>query len=346
MAIDFEANFFTLLELIDAGSRLEVESSCTKQTLPAGQEIYAQGDPANSVYIIVSGRAEAVTHSPDGRQTRTLSIMGKGDFFGDLAVLTGQPRLASVRTVEPTKVMQFEKLAFVKMMEKVPKVGAFFARNLARRLHQTSTEAHISVYSIDLAGKLEHFDLLVIFYTIISSGRTGELELHNADNEVIGSFFFREGHLEHARILHLTGLEAVWQGVVQPVTAGTFVFSLREAPATPYPDEQKIDIDSTELLAQGVAKTETFQAIPEELRAMDGRLNRRFVELTYNDEATKAMAERIWELIAKRPQPMDTLWRRLNCSALTFLQVVSLMFNTGQIDILELEPAGAVEKAE
>jgi len=344
MAIDFEANFFTLMELLDAGSRLEVESSCNKQTLPAGQDIYAQGDIANSVYIVVSGRVEAFTHSPDGRQTRTLGMMGKGDFFGDLAVLTGQPRLAGIRTLEPTKVMQFEKLAFVKMLEKVPKVGAFFARNLARRLHQTSTQAHVSVYSIDLAGKLEHFDLLVIFYTIISSGRTGELELHNADNEVIGSFFFREGHLEHARILHLTGLEAIWQGVVQPITAGTFMFSIKEQPTTPYPEDQKVELDSTELLAQGVAKTEAFNAIPAELRSMDGRINRRFVELTYADEASLPMAERIWELIAKRPQPLDTLWRRLNCSALTFLEIVLVMINTGQVELLELEPVG--EKSE
>ena len=340
MAIDFEANFFTLLELLDAGSRLEVESACTKQSLPAGQIVYAQGDPANAVYIVQAGRVEAFTQSPDGRQSRSLSVMGKGDFFGDLGVLTGHPRLAGVRTCEGTKLMQFEKLAFVKMLEKVPKVGAFFSRNLARRLHQTSTEAHVSIYAIDLAGKLEHFDLLVIFYTVISSGSTGELELHNADNEVIGSFFFREGHLENARILHLTGLEAIWQGVVEPISDGTFIYRLTEEPATPYAENQKVALESTDLLAQGVAKSEAFRAIPDDLRRMDARVNRRFVELTWKDEASLPLAERVWELIAKRSQPLDTLWRRLNCSALTFLELVVQMVNTGQVELLEVEPAG------
>jgi len=338
MAIDFEANFFTLLELLEAGNRLEVESASKSLTLPAGHVVYEQGDPANSVYIVASGRVEAFTHSSDGRQTRTLGIMGKGDFFGDLAVLTGQPRLAGVRTCEATKLMQFEKLPFVKMLEKVPKVGAFFARNLAKRLHQTSTEAHISVFEIDLAGNLEHFDLLVIFYTILSSGRSGELELHNADNEVIGSFFFHEGQMAHARTLHLAGLEAIWQAVVQPATAGTFMFHIKDEPATPYPDDQKVDLDSTELLAQGVARQDAFLALPEELRRMDLRINRRFVELTWTDEPTQALAERIWELIAKRPQPLDSLWRRLTCSAVTFLQTVNLMVSMGQIEILAKEP--------
>jgi|GEM_PF-2114050 len=339
MAIDFEANFFTLLELLDAGSRLEVESVSTKVNLPGGHVIYAQGDPANTVYIVASGRVEAFTHSPDGRQSRSVGIMGKGDFFGDLAVLTGQPRMAEVRTCEPTKLLQFEKLAFVKMLEKVPKVGAFFARNLAKRLHHTSTEAHVSVYSIDLAGKLEHFDLLVIFYTIISSAQTGELELHSADNEIIGSFFYVAGKLEHARYLHLVGLEAIWQAVVQPPTAGTFIFRIKEAPATPYPEDQKVDLESNDLLAQGVAQHEAFLAIPEELRGMNVRIERRFVELTWNDEPSRAMAERIWELIAKRPQPLDSLWRRTTCSALTFLQTVNLMVSNGQVEVMVNEPA-------
>jgi len=339
MAIDFEANFFTLLELLDAGSRLEVESACTKQTLPAGQLVYAQGDPANAVYIVASGRVEAFTHSPDGKQSRAVGIMGKGDFFGDLAVLTGQPRLAEIRTCEPTKLLQFEKLAFVRMLDKVPKVGAFFARNLAKRLHHTSTEAHVSVYSIDLAGKLEHFDLLVIFYTIISSAQTGELELHNSDNEIIGSFFYTEGKLAHARFLHLVGLEAIWQAVVQPPTAGTFIFRIKEAPTTPYPEEQKVELESNDLLAQGVAHHEAFLAIPEELRGMDVRIERRFVELTWNDEALRPLAERIWDLIAKRPQPLDSLWRRLTCSALTFLLTVNLLVNNGQVAVLPKETA-------
>ncbi len=342
MAIDFEANFFTQLELLDAAGRLEVEGACTKQTLPAGQVVYEQGDPANSVYIVVAGRVEAFTQSPDGRQSRTVGLMGKGDFFGDLAVLTGQPRLAGVRTCEPTKVMQFEKLAFVRMLDKVPKIGAFFARNLAKRLHRTSTEAHVSVYSIDLAGNLEHFDLLVIFYTIIHSNRSGELELHNAENEIIGSFFFREGQLVHARILHLVGVEAIWQSVMPPATPGTFIFHIKDEPSTPYPEDQKVELASDELLAQGVAKHEAFMAIPEELRRMDLRINRRFVELTWNDEATLPLAERIWELIAKRPQPLDSLWRRLTISSMTFLETVNLMANTGQIEVLANEPVAEV----
>jgi CRP-like cAMP-binding protein len=338
MEFNFEANFFTLLQLLDAGSRLEVEGACTDLSLPPNEVVYAQGDPANSVYIVVSGRVEAFTQSPDGKQTRTVGIMAKGDFFGDLAVLTGHPRLAGIRTCEATKLLQIEKLAFIRLLEKVPKVGAFFARNLARRLHQTSTEAHVSVYSIDLAGNLEHFDLLVIFYSIFSSGRTGELQLYNSGNEVIGSFFFREGRLENALYLHLTGMEAVWQGIVQAGTVGTFMFRLKSEPSSPYPEDQKIEMESNELLAQGVTCREAYQAIPESLRLMSNKISHAGAQLVWTDADTQPLAERIWELIAKRPQPLDSVWRRLNVSAVTFLEIVNHLVNTGQVEVVANEP--------
>lgn len=333
MEFNFEANFFTMLELMDQAGRLEVESACTKETLPPGEIVYKQGDPAHAVYIIVSGRVEAFTVSPDGKQTRTVGIMGKGDFFGDLAVLTGQPRLAGVRTCEPTRVMQFEKLAFITLLEKAPKVGAFFARNLARRLHHTSTEAHVDIYSIDLAGNLEHFDLLIIFYTLISSGRTGELLLHNSGNDVVGSFFFRAGRLESAMLGHLIGLEAVWQSLIQPAAAGRFDFRLKEQPSSPCPDEHKIQLESNDLLARGGAAREAYAAIPEELRSMEGKLGRLTPELAWDDPVSQELAVRIWELIAKRPQPLDSMWRRLNCSMLAFLQTVGQLINAGQAEL-------------
>ena len=50
MEHNFEANFFTLLELLDPASRLEVEAVCTKISFPPNHFIYEQGAPANAVY--------------------------------------------------------------------------------------------------------------------------------------------------------------------------------------------------------------------------------------------------------------------------------------------------------
>ena len=333
MEHNFEANFFTMLELLDAGGRLEVEGACTKVSFPANHVIYDQGDPSNALYIVSAGTVEALTKSPDGKQTRSVAFMGKGEFFGDLGILTNHPRLAGVRTCEPVKLLQIEKLAFQRLLEKVPKMGAYFSRNLARRLHETSTTAHLNVYSLDLSGNLQHFDLLTIFQAITSMGRSGELFLHNAANELIGSFYFRNGRAENARFVHLVGLEAIWEGFLQSTTAGTFIFRVRDEPsAPPFGEENKIGLESVDLLMQGVTRRDLYQALPEPLRKMEGRLSRKAASLSWSEPETQPLAERIWELIAKRPQPLDSLWRRVNFSSLSFLEVVNQLVTTEQAE--------------
>jgi CRP-like cAMP-binding protein len=98
MESNFETNFFALLALMDLAGRLEVEHACTEVSFPAHHVIYEQGTPSDSVYVVASGMVEALTRSPDGKQTRSIGFMRKGEFFGDLGVITAQPRLASIRT--------------------------------------------------------------------------------------------------------------------------------------------------------------------------------------------------------------------------------------------------------
>ena len=334
MESNFESNFFTLLEFTDPASRLEINAVCTKLSVGPNEFVYAQGDPADAVYIVSSGVVEALTISPDGQRTRTVGIMGRGDFFGDLGVLTAHPRLAAVRALEPTALLRIEKLAFLHLLEKIPKMGAYFTRNLARRLHKTSTEAHLSIFDLDLMGNLRHFDLLTIFQAITSMGRTGELRISNSGNELVGSFFFRDGRVEQARFVHLAGIEAVWEGFVQSTTDGTFIFHAMEKPIAPAPEEHHIALAANDLLMQGCTRRDSFHALPEELRQMEGRLGRVVETLHWDDPETQVLADRIWELMAKRPQPLASMWRRVNYSSLSYLEVVSTLLTSGQAEWL------------
>ena len=340
MEHDFEANFFTLLELLDASSRSKIQGLWTSLLIPQHEVIYEQGDDSDAVYIVASGVVEVVTHSPDGKQTRPVAYVEQGDFFGDLGILTNQPRLATVRACEKAEILKIEKTAFLNLLEKIPKLALYFSRILARRLHKTSSEAHVNVYSLDLAGNLQHFDLLTIFQAITGMGCSGELQLNNSSHDLIGSFFFRKGRVEHARFIHLEGVEAIWQGFVESATEGTFTFRVREEPTLPFSKEHLIELDSTGLLMEGVGRRDTYQAIPENLRQMTGRLSRVGEELQWSDPETAAVAERVWELIAKRPQPLASLWRRMNYSALSFLQVVSELVSSGQAELLTEAPSG------
>lgn len=73
---------------------------------PPGTYLVEQGEPATSLYLILSGQAEVVQEQPDGSVNR-LRRIGPGEFFGELAVAGGTTRTASVVALEPVTCFVF-----------------------------------------------------------------------------------------------------------------------------------------------------------------------------------------------------------------------------------------------
>jgi hypothetical protein len=328
------SDFFQLVEGLDAIARIKIDTASTTERFEAGQVICRAGDPGDSLYIVAAGVVEATTQSADRTQSRSVAYLRQGAFFGELGMLTGQPRVATVSACQEVKLFRFEKEKFLKLLRTIPELGDFFTRILAQRLHVASSEAHQKVYELDLRGNLQRFDLLTIFQAITAMHHTGELKLHNSANEQVGSFFFREGCVVEARFVHLAGLEAVWQGFVQSTCDGTFTFHVRPEPTVPGNSEHAIEMDSTSLLIEGISRRDTFQAMPGPLRTLAGRLNRKADALDWTNPDTAVPALQIWELMAKCPQPLASMWRRLNFSAFTFLQAVEAMVVSGKAELL------------
>jgi hypothetical protein len=153
-------------------------------------------------------------------------------------------------------------------------------------------------------------------------------------NELIGSFFFHDGRAEYARFIHLEGLEAIWEGFLRSATEGSFTFEVMTTPKSPFDEKEKIGLACVDLLMQGVTHRDAYQALPESLRNMENRLSRVAESLAWTEAETQGLAERVWELISKRAQPLDSLWRRVNVSSLTFLEVVNRLVSTGQAELL------------
>src|SRR5919199_5854410 len=70
--------------------------------------IFGQGDPGDALYIVLQGRVRIATSDNSGRE-RVLAFYGPGEFFGDMAVLTGAPRSATARATTPVRVLQLRK---------------------------------------------------------------------------------------------------------------------------------------------------------------------------------------------------------------------------------------------
>src|SRR5262245_42810843 len=104
--------------------------------VPEGAKVVSKGDQATGAYFILEGEAAAGIPEPDGGY-RGLSTMGAGDFFGEIAALTGSARTADVVVTLPTTLMEVPADALREAME-VPEVNKLMTSTVTERLQRTN----------------------------------------------------------------------------------------------------------------------------------------------------------------------------------------------------------------
>ncbi|HET8629865.1 MAG TPA: cyclic nucleotide-binding domain-containing protein [Thermomicrobiales bacterium] len=87
-----------------------------RRQFAAGAILMRQGDPADALYLVESGRAEVVI-TPRKGEERVVGHVGAGDPVGELGLLTGEPRTATVRAAEPIVALVLRRDAFAAAME-------------------------------------------------------------------------------------------------------------------------------------------------------------------------------------------------------------------------------------
>lgn len=104
-------------------------------SLPGGETLFRQGDLGDSVYIVLSGRLRVVLELSGGGR-RFLGEVTRGESVGEMAILTGEPRSASVLGIRDTALLRLSKEAFDRIVEKKPRILLLIARQLVSRLRQ------------------------------------------------------------------------------------------------------------------------------------------------------------------------------------------------------------------
>ena len=105
-------------------------------SLPGGTTVFRQGDPGGSVYVIRAGRVRVLKES-SGRQ-RMVTTLGPGDFFGEMAVVTGRPRSATVEVVEDAELLKVPAGKLQEMVAGTGEVAIRLIRHLAERLENAN----------------------------------------------------------------------------------------------------------------------------------------------------------------------------------------------------------------
>ncbi len=130
--------FGSLLPRDTARLKLERTTSIARMHYQPGQAIVQQGDVGSRFFLIVQGKVEVVRIEPGGAETR-LNELGAGEYFGEMALLRGLRRNATVRAITPVDLLSMERGDFIALATH----GPFFRERLdaivAERLAATAT---------------------------------------------------------------------------------------------------------------------------------------------------------------------------------------------------------------
>jgi cAMP-dependent protein kinase regulator len=98
-----------LFEVLDKEEREALIREMDLESHEEGAVIISEGDPGDSMYIITSGEVKVYTRGTGKSGSVYLAKLGEGDFFGEVSVLTGKPRTATITASRPTELLRLDK---------------------------------------------------------------------------------------------------------------------------------------------------------------------------------------------------------------------------------------------
>lgn len=107
-------------------------------TFSSGQELFHQGDHADTAYIIIEGSADVGVDTPGGEIS--VAKLAKNDIVGEIGILCDVPRTATLRAIDAVTTLAISKDLFFQMVREYPDMAIEIMRELADRLEKTTTQ--------------------------------------------------------------------------------------------------------------------------------------------------------------------------------------------------------------
>jgi CRP/FNR family cyclic AMP-dependent transcriptional regulator len=124
----------------------------TRRSAPRGSLIMAAGDPTDSLYLVISGRLKVMMGDSEGKEV-ILSIIGPGEFFGEMGLIDDSPRSASVVSMEPCELLSLSRRDFKKCLAENFDMAMAVMKGLVRRLREADRKIG-SLALLDVYGRV------------------------------------------------------------------------------------------------------------------------------------------------------------------------------------------------
>lgn len=119
---------------------------------PRAHVIFAEGEPGDRLYIIVSGKVKIGRRSADGREN-LLAVFGPSDMFGELSIFDPGPRTSTATTVTELRAVTMDRAALHEWIGKRPEIADQLLRVIARRLRRTNNMLADLIFT-DVPGRV------------------------------------------------------------------------------------------------------------------------------------------------------------------------------------------------
>ncbi len=129
---------FPILETLDEDKLAELAPFFATETFEPSREIVRQNDPGDKFYIIARGIVEVWRNEEQSGNTKRVAVLQDGDFFGEITLITGFPRTATVRTLTVCTCISIERGQFNRMMDRFPELRRQLSEIAVQRLRESS----------------------------------------------------------------------------------------------------------------------------------------------------------------------------------------------------------------
>ncbi|MEZ4527619.1 MAG: cyclic nucleotide-binding domain-containing protein [Desulfobacterales bacterium] len=156
-----------------------------------GDIILRKGEPGKNLYIIASGKVEVL--ADDGIR---IAVLGKGEVFGEMSLLSGDPVNATVRAISPLTLLYLNGKYFREILSRSSSIQIFITRMLARRIANANV-IRSREFASGITGNLSEIPPSEVFQTLHLNQKTGVLILKLPGG--LAAATFREGELIRAK---------------------------------------------------------------------------------------------------------------------------------------------------
>ncbi|MFC1639689.1 Crp/Fnr family transcriptional regulator [Gemmatimonadota bacterium] len=152
MPADFRLQSVPLFSQLSEEEAASIGRATRDRTYPKNSVIVFEDDPGDALFVVKTGQVKVVLIGEDGRDV-ILSVLGEGDFFGEMSLIDDQPRSAHVIAMADSKLLVLYREDFFRCLERTPRIALGLLRALSRRLRSADDKIG-GLVLLDVPGRV------------------------------------------------------------------------------------------------------------------------------------------------------------------------------------------------